>query len=63
MANDDHGGHLTAGFMGAWGSDAKDGYIFALRRRVERAAWSIGRPRVTTGPLAVRPGPVSHYAK
>ena len=54
---------MTAGFMGAWGSDAKDGYIFALRRRVERAAWSIGRPRVTTGPLAVRPGPVSHYAK
>jgi len=62
VANDAEGGYLTAGFMGTWASHARDGYIFALRRRVERAAWSIGRSAAEPGPLALRPGPVGQYA-
>ena len=62
VANDDVGGSLTAGFMGHWSSNAKFGYMFALRQKVERAALSIGRAHHDSGPLAVRPGPVCVYA-
>jgi hypothetical protein len=48
--------------LGHWSSDAKYGYMFALRRRVEQAALAIGRARADSGPLAVRPGPLSQFA-
>ncbi len=62
VANDDAGGSLTAGFMGHWASNAKFGYMFALRQKVERAALAIGRAHRDAGPVAVRPGPVNSYA-
>jgi len=61
VANAEDGGSLTAGFMGHWASDAKYGYMFALRQRVEGAALLIGRAHREAGPVAVRPGPVSCY--
>ena len=62
VANVDCGGPLTAGFMGHWASDAKYGYMYALRQKVERAAFAIGQARLDLGPVAVRPGPVRLYA-
>jgi len=62
VANDTAGGALTAGFMRHWASDAKYQYMYALRQNVERAALSIGHAHTETGPLALRPGPVSAYA-
>ena len=56
------GGSLTAGFMGHRSSNAKFGYMFALRQKVERAALAIGRAHHDSGPIAVRPGPVGVYA-
>ena len=50
-ANEDRGGPLTAGFIGHWASDVKYGYMFALRQKVERAAFAIGQARLDLGPV------------
>ena len=62
VANHAEGGHLVSGFMGTWASAAQDGHLFAMRRRVERAASAIAAPQTDAGPLAVRPGSLVAYA-
>lgn len=59
--NSPNGGEIVAGYMGLWVSDAKYAYFHGCNGLLEKAGYSIAREVGDTP--AVRPGPVSTYAR
>lgn len=59
LASDPNGGEFAAGCAGLWVSDCKFKYFYAVRERIEAAAFSAGQRGSDS--VARRPGPLSSY--
>jgi hypothetical protein len=57
----DEGGDLASAFCGKWAGSSRHKYQHALRDKIERDTYRMAR--APGGVLAVRPGPVSSYAR
>ena len=55
------GGDYVAGCLGLWSSNTKYSYLYTMRDTLEDTCFKMSRG--VSGPLAVRPGPVSAYAQ
>jgi hypothetical protein len=54
------GGDYIAGCLGLWSSTTKYTYLYAMRDTLEDTCYKMSRG--SSGPLAVRPGPVGSFA-